>query len=108
MLRSFHYVALAPLLTHSEDAAPAKGDNGELVKYAESWHVWMAEHFLKTYVQQSAGTCYLPANRNELSALLQLHLLEKSIYELGYELNHRPEWVSVPLAGISRILAPAA
>ena len=43
----------------------------------------------------------LPAEE-EISALLRVHLLEKAIYELGYELNNRPTWVAIPLAGISR------
>jgi maltokinase len=30
--------------------------------------------------------------------------LEKAVYELRYELNNRPEWLSIPVAGILRIL----
>jgi predicted trehalose synthase len=30
--------------------------------------------------------------------------LEKACYELRYELNNRPDWISIPLAGISRLL----
>jgi predicted trehalose synthase len=37
--------------------------------------------------------------------LLRLHLLEKAVYELGYELNNRPDWVAIPLAGISQLLS---
>ncbi len=37
-------------------------------------------------------------------ALLQVHLLEKAVYELGYELNNRPDWVAIPLEGISKAL----
>jgi predicted trehalose synthase len=31
---------------------------------------------------------------------LDAHLLEKAIYELGYELNNRPDWIRIPLQGI--------
>jgi maltose alpha-D-glucosyltransferase/alpha-amylase len=31
-------------------------------------------------------------------------LLEKSVYELNYELNNRPDWVIIPLRGIQAIL----
>jgi maltose alpha-D-glucosyltransferase / alpha-amylase len=31
-------------------------------------------------------------------------VLEKAVYELGYELNNRPEWVAIPLEGISKAL----
>jgi predicted trehalose synthase len=37
-------------------------------------------------------------------ALLQVHLLEKAVYELGYEMNNRPEWMAIPLEGISKVL----
>jgi maltose alpha-D-glucosyltransferase/alpha-amylase len=36
--------------------------------------------------------------------LLDALLLEKAIYELGYELNNRPEWVKIPLQGIQQLL----
>jgi maltose alpha-D-glucosyltransferase/alpha-amylase len=35
---------------------------------------------------------------------LTVYLLEKAIYELGYELNNRPRWVHLPLAGIRQQL----
>jgi maltose alpha-D-glucosyltransferase/alpha-amylase len=40
----------------------------------------------------------------EFRFLLQLHMLEKAVYELGYELNSRPKWAIIPLEGINRIL----
>jgi maltose alpha-D-glucosyltransferase/alpha-amylase len=40
----------------------------------------------------------------ELQILLNVYLLEKAIYELGYELNHRPDWVKVPLHGILQLV----
>jgi len=36
--------------------------------------------------------------------LLTVHELEKAVYELGYELNNRPEWVGIPLKGIHEIV----
>ena len=48
---------------------------------------------------------YLPQSREETQTVLELHLLEKAIYELGYELNNRPTWVGIPLQGISKLLA---
>jgi len=43
-------------------------------------------------------------NRTEMNFLLQLHLLEKAVYELGYELNGRPDWIRIPLKGIQHVL----
>ena len=51
---------------------------------------------------------YLPESREETQVLLELHLLEKAVYELGYELNNRPTWVGIPLQGISRTFVDLA
>jgi maltose alpha-D-glucosyltransferase/alpha-amylase len=33
-----------------------------------------------------------------------VYLLQKAVYELNYELNNRPDWVSVPIRGVLAIL----
>ncbi len=47
---------------------------------------------------------FLPENVEEQKILLDNFLLEKAIYELGYELNNRPDWVKIPLQGIQQLL----
>jgi maltose alpha-D-glucosyltransferase/alpha-amylase len=47
---------------------------------------------------------FLPENRDELKILLNVYLLEKALYELGYELNNRPNWVKIPLIGVLQLL----
>ena len=37
--------------------------------------------------------------------MLDFFLLEKAVYELGYEANMRPGWVDIPARGILDILA---
>ena len=46
----------------------------------------------------------MPPTGEELKVLLNVMLLEKSVYELSYELNNRPDWVEVPLVGIHELL----
>jgi maltose alpha-D-glucosyltransferase/alpha-amylase len=51
------------------------------------------------------GASFVPARTADLEALLQLFTLDKALYELGYELNNRPDWVHIPLAGLMRVQA---
>jgi maltose alpha-D-glucosyltransferase/alpha-amylase len=104
MLRSFHYAAYAPLLaaTGTEELS---GDPQNLRGWAEVWAQWVSDRFLSEYLRVADGAAFLPAARSEMMALLQLQLLEKAVYELGYELNNRPDWVAIPLEGISKTLA---
>jgi maltose alpha-D-glucosyltransferase/alpha-amylase len=102
MLRSFHYAAFAPLL--GEDRV-AGDDATRMGVWAEAWNSWVAESYLAQYFATAKGAAYLPATRAEIQAVLELHLLEKAIYELGYELNNRPTWVGIPLQGIGKLLS---
>jgi maltose alpha-D-glucosyltransferase/alpha-amylase len=105
MLRSFHYAAFAPLLTSERERALPAEDLRRLNSWAEAWNSWVADRFLKSYFHTAGAACYLPESTEERQILLDLHLLEKAVYELGYELNNRPSWVGVPLRGISRLLS---
>jgi maltose alpha-D-glucosyltransferase/alpha-amylase len=40
-----------------------------------------------------------------MQALLDLLVIEKALYELRYEMNNRPDWVPIPIAGLQGILA---
>ena len=105
MLRSFHYAAFSFQLVASHEMTATEIKEDEVRMWAESWYACVADRFLEAYFENVGGACFIPPNRNELSTLLQLHLLEKAVYELGYELNNRPEWIAIPLAGISQLLA---
>ncbi|HXM16434.1 MAG TPA: hypothetical protein VN933_14415, partial [Candidatus Eremiobacteraceae bacterium] len=102
MLRSFHYAAFAPLL--GEDRA-AGDDVARMGVLAEAWNSWVADRYLAKYFATAKGASNLPATQAEIQTVLELHLLEKAIYELGYELNNRPTWVGIPLQGIGKLLS---
>src|SRR5882724_416448 len=105
MLRSFHYAAFSFQLAALDEMTPTEIEDYDVRMWAESWYACVADRFLGAYFENVAGACFLPPNQHELSALLRLHLLEKAVYELGYELNNRPAWIAIPLAGISQLLA---
>ena len=56
--------------------------------------------FLRGYLGTVDGTPIVPANREHVRRLLDTLLLDKAAYELGYELNNRPDWVDIPLRGL--------
>jgi maltose alpha-D-glucosyltransferase/alpha-amylase len=59
--------------------------------------------FLHTYLAYTGSASLLPPTREERQVLLDAYLLEKAVYELGYELNNRPDWVGIPLQGILQL-----
>lgn len=105
MLRSFHYAAFAPLSGAAGQKATSIGNVAQANVWAERWYSWVSGRFLREYFDTSGDASYLPQNQTNKKNLLQLYLLEKSVYELGYELNNRPTWVRIPLEGISQVLA---
>ena len=104
MLRSFHYAAHAPLLASTGSVNVDESNKEKLNGWAEVWAKWVSDRYLDEYLKTARGAEFLPPSREEIMGLLQLHVLEKAVYELGYELNNRPEWVAIPLEGISKTL----
>jgi maltokinase len=90
MLRSFAYVTSAIEILRGRPAPP------EFEEQAR-------ERFLVQYFAHVDATL-LPAGEAAVSNLLSIYELEKAIYELQYELDNRPDWVSIPVAGIRRLL----
>jgi len=103
MLRSFHYAAYAPLLQKSTVNGPDTRFR-DLGRWAYYWQKWVSATFLKAYLETSRDSEFIPKIDAELVLLLDAFLLDKAIYELGYELNNRPSWVRIPLEGISQLL----
>jgi maltose alpha-D-glucosyltransferase/alpha-amylase len=101
MIRSFHYAVCAKLYFSSE----TKGINPlRLQKAADRWYKLITDAYVESYLQTMGDIKGIFGNRTEMNFLLQLHLLEKSVYELGYELNGRPDWIRIPLKGIQQVL----
>jgi len=105
MLRSFDYVVHAVLYGVAGGEAPRPEDVPVLTPWARFWQQWASSAFLRAYLQQVGEAAILPRARDELARLLDVLLLEKNTYELGYELNNRPRWVRIPLAGMLHALA---
>jgi trehalose synthase-fused probable maltokinase len=93
MLRSFAYVTSALEILRGQPAPP------DFEQRARG-------RFLQQYFAVVDSTL-LPAGEAAVANLLSIYELEKAIYELQYELNNRPDWVAIPVAGIRRLLESA-
>jgi maltose alpha-D-glucosyltransferase/alpha-amylase len=100
MLRSFSYAALTGLGAATQTRPE---DYDRLVRWAELWEAWVSAAFLRAYFAAVQGGGFLPQHPDDLDLLLQAFVLDKALYELGYELNNRPDWVHIPLTGILRL-----
>ena len=90
MLRSFSYAAAGSAILRGVDAP-------------EDWEDRAREAYLDGY-RQTAEPSLLPPGQQATEQLLTVFELEKVVYELRYELNNRPDWVAIPVAGIVRLL----
>jgi maltose alpha-D-glucosyltransferase/alpha-amylase len=106
MLRSFHYAAYSALFKQEAEGVYASHPESlaTLEPWARVWYLWVSAVFLKTYLEVTRKASFLPRTREELRVMMDAYLLEKAMYELGYELNNRPDWVRIPLQGISQLL----
>ena len=100
MMRSFQYAAYSALW----QLAMRAEDVPFLEHWADLWYRQMNAVFLQSYLQTTAGAVFVPQNSDDLQVLLEAYLLDKAVYEIGYELNNRPDWVVIPIRGIKHIL----
>lgn len=101
MFRSFHYAVYATIFNEQNALSYPRQ---KLFAAGEKYYAALVSVFLRTYIQvaQKHGLDigYLP----EIKYLLAYLLLEKAVYELGYELNYRPTWAIIPLQGVMQLL----
>jgi maltose alpha-D-glucosyltransferase/alpha-amylase len=79
-------------------------DIARLEPWAAAWYSTVSRSFVDAYLESAAGQPFVPRVRAEQVALLELAMLQKVLYELNYELNNRPDWVSIPLRGLLDLL----
>lgn len=94
MMRSFHYAAFGKILLNENYR---ERDIDFLLAWAEQWQHYVSRFYLGAYLEHMGlGSKFSDEN----NTLIRTYLIEKAIYELGYELNGRPDWVIIPLRGI--------
>jgi predicted trehalose synthase len=90
MLRSFAYATSALEILRGGSAPP---------DFEERARATFLEHYFA-----AVDPALLPGGEAAVANLLSIFELEKAIYELQYELDNRPDWITIPVAGIVRML----
>jgi maltose alpha-D-glucosyltransferase/alpha-amylase len=103
MMRSFQYAAYSALW----QPAMRSEDVPFLERWADLWYRQISSVFLQSYLKTTANAIFIPQNSDDLQIMLEAYLLDKAVYEIGYELNNRPDWVVIPIRGIKHILKSA-
>jgi maltose alpha-D-glucosyltransferase / alpha-amylase len=101
MLRSFDY---ARAVAH-EHAVAGRPDAAQLLTadFAD-WQAATVAGFMEGYREGVAGGSCWPADERDAARLIALFEIEKALYELRYELDNRPAWARVPIAGLLWLL----
>jgi maltose alpha-D-glucosyltransferase/alpha-amylase len=100
MVRSFDYAAHSAILQKYVSLE----DQRKLQPWTQTWVRLVTEHYLNTYYEACQGADLIPKSENERTLLLVCFLIEKAIYEVGYELSHRPDWTIIPLKALRSLL----
>ena len=104
MLQSFNYAVNQALRNEVETGMIRPESLPTMEQWAQFWYGWVASAFLNSYLLTTTDATFLPKSSQELQVLLDAYLLEKAVYELGYELNNRPDWAEIPLQRILQLL----
>jgi len=104
MLRSFSYAAHAGLRqflhTHPDH-------EGLLRPWAFAWERWIGAVYLRAYLDAMRGSGLVPDDEAASRRMVEVFVLDKALYELGYELDHRPDWIDIPLDTLLSMIDPA-
>jgi maltose alpha-D-glucosyltransferase/alpha-amylase len=103
MLRSFSYAAHSALKERQERGLPEESEQ-RARDWGRFWQVWVSSIYLGSYLEEARRAGFFEAAPDEVELLLDVFMLEKAVYEVGYELNNRPDWLDVPLQGILELL----
>ncbi|HUE96683.1 MAG TPA: maltose alpha-D-glucosyltransferase, partial [Longimicrobiaceae bacterium] len=100
MLRSFDYAVKVAIRSFQTDDFMVRN---ALEVWGGAWQEGVRREFLEAYRSTAGEAAFIPRNADAFDRVLAVFELEKALYELGYEMNNRPEWMWVPVEGIVAI-----
>jgi maltose alpha-D-glucosyltransferase / alpha-amylase len=98
-------MSYAALFGQVPGISPESAESNRVEAWCAFWNAWIGAAFLRAYLDTARSFSYLSPQPAARRLLLDAFLLQKALYEVGYELNNRPEWVRIPLRGILNLLA---
>ena len=101
MIRSLHYAAYGQLYLNDEYLLE---DLPTLEKWAHQWFHYVSQLYLTAYLDKVQGQSFVPNKEAHIQLLLRTYTLEKAIYEIGYEMNARPQWLKIPIRGLLYVM----
>jgi maltose alpha-D-glucosyltransferase/alpha-amylase len=104
MLRSFDYALWSTVRRRLELGA----DPERTLAGVDAWRDATQGSFLDAYRATMAGAPVHPDDPEAERALLDLFLIQKAAYEVGYELSMRPDWIEIPLRGLLALIEDEA
>ncbi len=100
MIRSFNYATESAL----RGGRFRDRDIEQLRPWATFWEEEVSARYLAGYLEATQGMPFLPKSEEHIELLLNFFGIEKAVYEIGYEMNNRPDWLEIPVSGLKRIL----
>ena len=101
MIRSIDYAAAAAVRAATD--LPSV-DSAALEAMCRDWRDRSITAFMSAYRSNIDGAACWPADAAGADALIELMLIDKALYEVGYELANRPAWLGIPIQGIVDLL----
>lgn len=101
LIRSIDYSATAAL---DRALKLAPDESGKLGIMLDQWREQSTRTFIDAYFGVDGQAKLWPADRGDAYRILSFFLLEKVLYEIEYELSHRPDWLHIPVVGALRLL----
>jgi maltose alpha-D-glucosyltransferase/alpha-amylase len=108
MLRSFHYASHTALQALAKKGLVTAENRESVTAWATYWRRWVGATYLRAYLATVGDSPLLPRDPKQLSILLETYLIDKAVYEIGYELNNRPDWLVIPFEGILQLIEPSS
>lgn len=93
MLHSLRYAATSVLFRDLSGVVAWHEHSRQLKERMDFWYRTVANAFVTEYRTILEDSPILPSDGEDFADLLHIHVIEKAVYQIAYELRHRPDWV---------------